>query len=466
MKTFLFALICLVGYQVDAQTTTPDLTSSALWQLQNREASAPEAGTIELNGKPGDGMMILKGSNFSEGTITLKIRGENKPGGSFVGIAFHVQDEKRYESIYFRPFNFKNTERQTHSVQYISMPDHPWEKLRSQFPGKYENKIDPAPDPTAWIDAKITIKGKLIKVFVNGASTPSLEVESLSDRKSGAVAIWVGNTSKGSFKELKITSDKAGATASVPYGNNPETGKYFNAGDAKLYYEVYGKGDPIVLLHGGVYGYIDEFSQIIDDLSKRYLVICPATRGHGKSEIGNAPYTYLQRAEDAYKLVRSITKDSVAVLGFSDGGYAAFKLAAIHPELIKKLIVIGAGEIENGSRKNRFNYNAETLFKESGDFFKTRIALMPEPDRWNESLQKLNVLYNTEFISTETFEKIQCPALIMSGDRDQYLTVNQALRAKELISKSQLSIIAGCSHVVFFCNYAAVKAGIEQFLNI
>ncbi|HMF70220.1 MAG TPA: hypothetical protein VK616_02035, partial [Flavitalea sp.] len=129
---------------------------------------------------------------------------ENKPGGSFVGIAFHIEDEKRYESIYFRPFNFKNAERQTHSVQYISMPDHPWEKLRSQFPGKYENKIDPAPDPAAWMDAKITIKGKSIKVFVNGASTPCLEVESLSDRKSGTVAVWVGNTSKGSFKELKI----------------------------------------------------------------------------------------------------------------------------------------------------------------------------------------------------------------------------------------------------------------------
>jgi pimeloyl-ACP methyl ester carboxylesterase len=465
MKTFLFCLIYFVSLGSMAQTTTPDLTTANLWQLYNREASSPEAGITELNGKPGDGMMILKGSNFSDGTITLKIKGENKPGASFVGLAFHIRDEKRYEAVYFRPFNFKNNERQSHSVQYVSIPDNGWETLRTRFPGKYENKINPAPEPDAWIDAKIIVKGKSIKVFANGSTTPCLEVESLSGLSSGAIGLWVGNNSKGSFKDLRITADKAGTTASIPYGNNPEAGKYFDAGDVKLYYEVYGKGEPIALLHGGVFGYIDEFSQIISDLSRNYQVICLATRGHGKSYIGNAPYTYKQRAEDAYKLIRTVTKDSVTVLGFSDGGYAASKLAATYPELVKKLVVIGAGEIVKGSRKNQSAYSAGSLLQQYGDFFKTRLALMPEPDRWNESLQKLNVLYNTAFMSDETFKLIRCPALIMSGDRDQYVTVNQALKAKEMIPNSRLSIIAGCPHVVFYCNYPAVKAQIEQFLN-
>ncbi len=80
------------------------------------------------------------------------------------------------------------------------------------------------------------------------------------------------------------------------------------------------------------------------------------------------------------------------------------------------------------------------------------------------SLQKLNALYNNEYMSEETFKQIRCPVLIMAGDKDQYVTVNQALKAKQAITNSQLSIIPGCSHVVFFCNYPAVKESILPFL--
>src|ERR1700749_291567 len=86
----------------------------------------------------------------------------------------------------------------------------------------------------------------------------------------------------------------------IPYGNNPQAGHYFNVGGANLYYEIYGKGKPLLMLHGGVYGYIDEFEFLIPKLAEKYMVICVATRGHGKSEIGHEPYTYQQRAEDGY----------------------------------------------------------------------------------------------------------------------------------------------------------------------
>ena len=192
-------------------------------------------------------MMVLKDVRFAEGTIKVKIKGENKPGSSFVGIAFNISDAKTYEAIYFRPFNFKNQERETHAVQYVSMPDHPWELLRSRFPEKYENKIDPAPDPDSWLDVKIVVKGKLISVFVNEATKPSLEVESLnSNPGEKAIALWVGNNSKGSFKNLSITK----SAAAISYGNNPQTGKWFGPGDATLHYEVYGRGEPIVMLQG------------------------------------------------------------------------------------------------------------------------------------------------------------------------------------------------------------------------
>lgn len=253
----------------------------------------------------------------------------------------------------------------------------------------------------------------------------------------------------------------------APYGNNPAAGHYLDVGDCKIYYEVYGQGEPFVLLHGGVYGYIDEFEPFIDSLSKRYQLICIATRGHGKSEVGHAPYSYKQRAEDAYKVIKSITKEPVYLLGFSDGGFSALKLAALYPNLVKKMIVIGAGNLPKlPAGINRYEqYDAKKLMRSDSSFFASRLSLMPEPNRWSESLIMLNTMYNRDFVSNETFQKITCPTLIMAGDRDEYSSTSDFLLCKKLIANAQLSIIAGCGHVVFYCNFPAVWAAINPFLK-
>src|SRR6266705_2227271 len=105
---------------------------------------------------------------------------------------------------------------------------------------------------------------------------------------------------KNYFSVVCILFSVMSLAQNIPYGNNPETGKYLNVGDAKIYYEVYGHGKPLVLLHGGVYGYIDEFENFIPKPAEHFQVICIATRGHGKSEMGHSAFTYQQRAEDAF----------------------------------------------------------------------------------------------------------------------------------------------------------------------
>jgi pimeloyl-ACP methyl ester carboxylesterase len=251
----------------------------------------------------------------------------------------------------------------------------------------------------------------------------------------------------------------------APFGNNPQAGSYFDVGDAKIYYEVYGKGEPIVVLHGGVYGYIDEFEPFIKRFSEKYQVICIATRGHGKSEMGHSPYSYTQRAEDAYKVIRALTMDSVVVLGFSDGANSGLKLAALYPQLVKKLIAIGTGDYSRESTPRSFTYNPQDLMKYDSAFFARRLALMPEPKRWAESLSKLNKLYNEEYLSAETFVKIKCPVLMMSGDRDQYVKLESVVKAARSISNCAVSVIPACDHVVFFCNFPAVWEAIIPFLQ-
>ncbi len=252
----------------------------------------------------------------------------------------------------------------------------------------------------------------------------------------------------------------------VPYGNNPALGKYFNVGDVSIYYEVYGSGKPLVLLHGGVYGYIDELEYLIPRLAEQYQVICIATRGHGKSGIGTAPISYQQWVDDAYKVIRHITADSVSVIGFSDGGFTALKLAAIHPELVKKLVAMGVGDRPQNRKEEKFNYTAASLLKNDSSFFAGRLKLMPEPNRWNEHLLKLNKVYNESYMSVETFSKIKCPALVMNGDKDDYSSINSFINCARAIKGSQVSIIPGCRHVIFYCNFPAVWESMKPFLNI
>lgn len=252
----------------------------------------------------------------------------------------------------------------------------------------------------------------------------------------------------------------------VPYGNNPAAGNYFNVGDASMYYEAYGNGKPLVLLHGGVYGYIDELEYLIPKLAEQYQVICIATRGHGKSGIGTAPITYQQWVNDAYKVIRHVTADSVCVIGFSDGGFTGLKLAAEHPELVKKLVAMGVGDRPQNRKEEKFNYTAASLLKSDSSFFAGRLKLMPEPNRWNEHLLKLNKVYNESYMSVETFSKIKCPVLLMNGDKDDYSSINSFINCAKAIKEAQVSIIPGCHHVIFYCNFPAVWESMKPFLNI
>ncbi|MBC7828350.1 MAG: alpha/beta hydrolase [Chitinophagaceae bacterium] len=455
----------------NAQTISPDLQDRDKWRLVNRIAQpVTEEGKkgIRVSETPNDGAMILKDFEFGEGIIELDIRGKNVLQQSFVGVAFHGQDSSTYDAIYFRPFNFVNTDtaRRSRAVQYISMPGFPWEKLRQDHPGKYENKVHPVPNPDAWFHVKITVTGKQIKVFVDNAGKPCLEVEKLTGTTKGDFALWVGNNSGAAFANLRITRRSTGTSAAtIPYGNNPETGKYFNAGDARLYYEVYGNGDPILMLHGGVYGYISEFEHLIPKLAENHRVICLATRGHGKSEIGRQPYTYKQRAEDAYSLLKHLNISKASVIGFSDGAYSGYKMAALYPETVIKLVAMGAGDKKNNASTERFNYNETDLLKTAGNYFAGLRKLMPEPQRWNETLAMLNNLYNNDVISNETFEKIKCPVLVMAGDKDNYSNIDKVVSSYKQIPGAMLSIIPGCGHVIFYCNFPAVWEAMKGFVN-
>lgn len=278
---------------------------------------------------------------------------------------------------------------------------------------------------------------------------------------SALCALSVQAQTKLSFFGRKPT-DKVSAT---PYGANDAAGHYVQAGDARLYYEVYGTGEPLLVLHGGIVGTTYELGQLIDSLSTRYQVIAMTTRGHGRSEIGHSPITYKQRATDALAVLKAVTDKPAIVLGFSDGAYTGYKFASMFPDRVKKLIAIGAGENLQLMRKVVAN-KVEDMLKIAPEFMKSQMALMPEPERLQEHWNMLPAFYNDDMIvSKKLLGSIRCPVLLMAGELDPNAPLDTNISAYRMIPDCELAIIANGTHQVFIDNFPAVWANIVPFLN-
>jgi hypothetical protein len=154
------------------------------------------------------GIVWLKGVDFKDGTIDIDLRGKDVFLQSFLGIAFHGVDTANYDVVYFRPFNFRHADtlRRKWSVQYVSVPDYGWDKLRKEHPLTYENAVDPVPEGDEWFHATIIIKNDWVSVYVNHSPKPSLKVKMLNNRKDGKIGLWDDELS-GDFANLTITTN-------------------------------------------------------------------------------------------------------------------------------------------------------------------------------------------------------------------------------------------------------------------
>ncbi len=181
-------------------------------RVVNREATPLQGDRrgVHLSESEGNGVAWVEGSDFAQGTIEIDVRGRDVMQRSFVGIAFHRKDDNTYDAVYVRPFNFRATDpvRHQHAVQYISVPDYDWPRLRKEFPEEFENPVDPSVSPTDWVPVRVVVKGPTIQIYVGSVTSPTLEVRKLGSVDGGAVGLWVGNGSDGDFANLRITPTK------------------------------------------------------------------------------------------------------------------------------------------------------------------------------------------------------------------------------------------------------------------
>jgi hypothetical protein len=154
------------------------------------------------------GIYWLAGTGFSEGTIDVDLRGKDIFLKSFLGIAFHGVDSSVYDVVYFRPFNFRNEDTARHNwgVQYMSLPEFPWNTLRKEHPLTFEHAVNPVPFPDEWFHARIVVNKDSLMVYVNHSPEYCLKVPILSNRNSGKIGIW-SDESAGDFANLTITTN-------------------------------------------------------------------------------------------------------------------------------------------------------------------------------------------------------------------------------------------------------------------
>jgi hypothetical protein len=155
---------------------------------------------------------VVKDVLFRDGAIEVDLAGQPAAGAGsgargFIGIAFRLQADGRYEYIYLRPTNGRADDqvRRNHSTQYSSHPDFDFARLRQEAPEKYESYVDL--QPGVWTKYRIEVEGRKAQLYVNGAEQPCLVVDDLKlEPREGRVALWVGPGTEGYFANLKIAA--------------------------------------------------------------------------------------------------------------------------------------------------------------------------------------------------------------------------------------------------------------------
>ena len=205
-------VLVLVSGVVAAQTADHLQAKNASVAQTNFKGRSAVQVTANPDAANATSYAIVKDAVFRDGTIEVELAGQPAAGAGegargFIGIAFRLQSDGKYEYIYLRPTNGRADDqvRRNHSTQYSSYPDFDFAQSRKQAPEKYESYVDL--QPGVWTKFKIEVEGQKARLYVNGAEQPCLIVNDMKlEPKSGGVALWVGPGTEGYFANLKITA--------------------------------------------------------------------------------------------------------------------------------------------------------------------------------------------------------------------------------------------------------------------
>jgi len=244
------------------------------------------------------------------------------------------------------------------------------------------------------------------------------------------------------FAKLTVAQDIQKAMDTTTFGKNAAVGKYADIRGFKMYYETYGKGEPLLIIHGNG-GSINNFLYQIPYFAKNYQVIIADSRAQGKSVDHADSLSYEMITDDLNALLDKLNLKQCYVIGWSDGGIEGLMLAIHHPEKVKKLAVTGANLWPDTTAVDPFVYDYALKMNLKGqDTIKKIKNVTPE---MKNQLKLLHLLSYEPHIKLEDVKKITCPTLVIGGDHDVIRTKHTMLIA-ETIPNSYLWILPNSGH--------------------
>ena len=246
----------------------------------------------------------------------------------------------------------------------------------------------------------------------------------------------------------------------------PKSG-YVKSNGLKYYYEVSGKGEPLLLLHGGL-GSIDMYKPILPAFTEHRQVIAVDLQGHGRTELGSRKISLSDMGDDMAAILKELGVQNVDVLGYSFGGGVAFRLAVQHPQMVRRLALVSVGFSEEGfypemrQQQTQINAGFAEQMKET-PMYKSYVAVAPKPDDFPRLLQGMGDFMREHYNYSADVKKLTMPTMLIFGDSDMYRPehivefykllgggLRDAGWNRETMSKNRLAIIPDQTHYDIF----------------
>ena len=260
--------------------------------------------------------------------------------------------------------------------------------------------------------------------------------------------------------------------------SKPAESGYVPVNGIKVYYEVYGEGRPIVLLHGAFYTIEMNWAQLIPELSKTRKVIAIELQGHGHTPFSDRKLDFPTLASDVEGVMNHLKIDSADVAGYSMGGSVAYQLIIQSPKRVRKLVIISSTyktggwlpEVTNSLKTLKPEFLTNTPLKTGYD------AVAPDKTKWTKFLEQMIAFAGTPFnMGDSNIAKISSPVLIISGDNDgldkivlakTYQLLGGGVSADlEPMPKSHLAVVPSQSHVSLMMQTETILGYLDGFLK-